>query len=48
LESLPGVGATRAQAIIDNRPYVNVEDLQRVSGIGPKTLESMLDLITVD
>ena len=48
LESLPGVGATRAQAIIDNRPYVNVEDLQRVSGIGPKTLDSMLDLITVD
>lgn len=48
LETLPGVGPARAQAIIDNRPYATVADLQRVPGIGTKTLEAMLDLITVE
>ncbi|MBP7963631.1 MAG: ComEA family DNA-binding protein [Caldilineaceae bacterium] len=48
LETLPGVGPSRAQAIIDNRPFASVEDLERVPGIGPKTLESLIDLIRVN
>lgn len=48
LESLPGVGPSRAQAIIDNRPYTSLDDLTRVPGIGAKTLESLADLIRVD
>jgi competence protein ComEA len=44
LQSLPGVGAKMAQRILDERakrPFTNVEDLRRVSGIGPKTLEKL-------
>ncbi len=51
LETLPGIGPTRAQAIIQERerggPFQSVEDITRVSGIGDKTLESIRDLITI-
>ena len=48
LETLPGVGPSRAQTIIDNRPFASVDDLERVPGIGPKTLDSLRDLIRVN
>ena len=42
---LPGIGPARAAAIIENRaaigPFRNVEDLARVSGIGPATVEGV-------
>lgn len=38
LETLTGIGAVKAQAIIDTRPYMSVDDLINVSGIGEKTL----------
>lgn len=38
LETLPGIGPTRAAAIIAGRPYRDVADLLRVPGIGDKTL----------
>ena len=41
LESLPGVGPATARRIIAGRPYGRVDDLIRVSGIGPKTLERL-------
>jgi competence protein ComEA len=44
LQSLPGVGPKMAQRIIDERskrPFISVDDLRRVSGIGPKTLEKL-------
>jgi competence protein ComEA len=51
LETLPGVGEVTAQRIIDyreaNGPFETIEDIQNVSGIGPKTLEGMRDMITV-
>jgi len=48
LESLPGIGPSRAQEIINNRPYATVNDLERVSGIGPKTIEKFSHLVTTE
>ncbi len=39
LEALPGIGPTLARRIVAHRPYLRLEDLLRVPGIGPKTLE---------
>jgi competence protein ComEA len=51
LDSLPGIGPTIAQRIIDyraqNGPFSAIEDLMNVSGIGPSTFEKLKDLITV-
>ena len=51
LETLPGIGPTTAQKIIQyreaNGPFVNIEDIINVSGIGPGTFERIKDLITV-
>ena len=49
LETLPGIGPARAQAIIEHRqangPFAGVEDLTQVRGIGDGILESIRDLI---
>jgi len=51
LESLPGIGPTTAQKIIQyreqNGPFLTIEDIINVSGIGPGTYERIKDLITV-
>jgi len=51
LETLPGVGEVTAERIIEyreaNGSFERIEDLQNVSGIGPKTFEGMRDLIMV-
>ena len=46
LTALPGIGPTKAAAIINGRPYDAVADLERVSGIGPKTVETLAPLVT--
>ncbi|MBK6916534.1 MAG: helix-hairpin-helix domain-containing protein [Deltaproteobacteria bacterium] len=38
LASLPGVGPAIAARIVAGRPFVSVDALLRVRGIGPKTL----------
>lgn len=51
LDSLPGVGASTASAIIEDRerngPFTSVEDLMRVSGIGEKKFEKLRELVCV-
>lgn len=45
LAQLPGIGETLARRIIESRqkdgPFSRPEDLRRVRGIGPKTLEKI-------
>jgi len=52
LDTLPGIGPGRAQAIIDyrsqNGPFRRIEDLLNVEGIGESTLDRMRDFITVE
>jgi competence protein ComEA len=51
LETLPGIGPTTAQKIIEyreqNGAFVSIEDIINVSGIGPGIYERIKDLITV-
>ena len=50
LESLPGIGPSLAQRIIDHRqaqgPFERIEDVKEVSGIGEATFAGIQDLIT--
>lgn len=41
LMAIPGIGEVTALAIIEARPFQGVDDLLRVRGIGPKTLEKL-------
>ncbi len=47
LEAIPGIGPTMARRIIEGRPYGTVDDLLRVRGIGPATLEKLRPYVTV-
>lgn len=51
-QRLPGIGPSLSRRIIidrkENGAYSNVDDLSRVKGIGPKTVERLRDLIRVD
>jgi competence protein ComEA len=47
LDTLPGIGEATAQAIVRGRPYKNVDDLLKVSGIGEAKLAKIKDLITL-
>ena len=51
LEELPEIGPVTAQRIIayreTNGPFLKIEDIQKVEGIGQATFEKIKDLITV-
>ncbi len=51
LDSLPGIGPTTAQRIIDyrdtNGPFTTIDEIMDVSGVGPSTFDEIKDLITV-
>ena len=51
LRRLPGIGEKRARDIVAYReehgPFQSVEDLDKVSGIGPGILSGLVDYVTV-
>ena len=51
LQVLPRIGPALSQRIVDYRqtegPFVSVEDLDNVSGIGPATLDQFRDFVTI-
>lgn len=51
LQTLPGIGPAKAEAIIEyretNGPFKSIEDLKEISGIGDKTYEKLMELISV-
>jgi competence protein ComEA len=52
LETLPGIGPTLAQRIIDyrqaNGPFRKLEDIVKVKGIGEHTFDGLRNLITIE
>lgn len=52
LETLPGIGSTKAAAIVayreQNGAFGTIEDLKKVSGIGDATFDKMKDRISVN
>ncbi len=47
LEKLPGIGPTKAKAIIKGRPYKSPEDIMKVRGIKEGTYKKLKDFIIV-
>jgi len=50
LERLPGIGPSRAQAIVNFRkthPFKRIEDLQRIKGLGKKSWNRLRPLIAL-
>ena len=52
IAQLPTVGETLARRIVEDRklngPYGSVEDLERVYGLGPKTLERIRPFVRIE
>jgi len=51
LDSLPGIGPTIAQRILDyrteNGPFSTIDEIMEVPGVGPATFDEIKELITV-
>ncbi|MDD3647258.1 MAG: ComEA family DNA-binding protein [Candidatus Dojkabacteria bacterium] len=47
LDSLPGIGPSYAQKIIDGRPYKTIEDIKEIKGIGDSTFGKIKDKISL-
>ena len=50
LQRLPGIGVSRAEAIIrfrEQRPLRRVRDLNRIYGIGPRLIRRITPLVTI-
>jgi competence ComEA-like helix-hairpin-helix protein len=50
LQALPGIGPSLSARILEERgrgAFLDVQDLQRVKGIGPKTVERLAPLVEI-
>ena len=51
LDLLPGIGPSLAQRIVENRDrfgfFDSIDELQRISGIGPRTIERFLPFVVI-
>jgi competence protein ComEA len=50
LAELPGIGQSKAAAIIaerEKKPFASVDDLERVRGIGARTVEDLRSKVSV-
>lgn len=51
LDTLPGIGPAKATAIVEYRtlhgPFVRIEDIQKVKGIGPSTFAQLEPMISI-
>lgn len=48
LMTLPGVGESMAQRILEARPFIDGEDMLRIRGLGPASLDRMEPFLTFD
>lgn len=48
LESVPGIGPTRAAQIIAGRPWRSVDELERLNGVGPRQVEQLRPFLKVE
>ncbi|PWK16013.1 ComEA family DNA-binding protein [Tumebacillus permanentifrigoris] len=52
LDKLPGIGSTRAQAIVQYRDnegrFLSIDDLKKVPGFGVKLIDQIRDKVTVE
>ena len=48
LQSVSGIGPVLATKIIEGRPYKNIDDLLRISGVGAKQLEKIRPALVVN
>ena len=47
LETLPGIGPETAKAIVKGRPYKSIEDLDRIKGVGPATIDKLREKVVI-
>ena len=47
LQQIPGIGPVTAVKIIEGKPYEAVDDLVKIRGIGPKSLEAIAPYVTI-
>jgi Helix-hairpin-helix motif len=48
LESVPGIGATRAQQIIAGRPWRSIDELERLNGVSARQVEELRPFLKVE
>ena len=48
LESLPGVGSSRADQIVAHRPYKSVDELSQVKGMTPRVIDQLRPFVKTD
>ena len=47
LQQIPGIGPVTAVKIIEGKPYQSVDDLLKIHGIGPKSVEAITPCVTI-